>query len=94
MEDDDYYKTLSLSKKFARCFIRRIPKICRKNRPRRSGDLKILEVNSPAVLIEVGSIQNPKDNELLHTRPFREKFSYAILYAIDELLEKSKKGEQ
>ncbi|MDR3187489.1 MAG: N-acetylmuramoyl-L-alanine amidase, partial [Holosporaceae bacterium] len=84
MENDDYYRALSLSKKFARCFIKRIPKICRKNKPRRSGHLKILEVSSPAVLVEVGSILNPKDNELLHTKSFREKFNYAILYAIDE----------
>ncbi|MDR2268374.1 MAG: N-acetylmuramoyl-L-alanine amidase [Holosporaceae bacterium] len=90
MENDDYYKTLSLSKRFARCLIGYIPKICRKNRPRRSGHLKILEVSSPAVLVEVGSILNRKDNELLHMRSFREKFNYAILYAIDKFFGKGK----
>ncbi|MDR2068146.1 MAG: N-acetylmuramoyl-L-alanine amidase [Holosporaceae bacterium] len=90
MENDDYYKTLSLSKKFARYLIGYIPKICRKNRPRRSGHLKILEVSSPAVLVEVGSILNPRDNELLHMRSFREKFNRAILCAIDKFFEKGK----
>ncbi|MDR1375692.1 MAG: N-acetylmuramoyl-L-alanine amidase [Holosporaceae bacterium] len=88
IENDDYYKTLSLSKKFARSFVSYIPKICRKNRPRRSGRLKILEASSPAVLVEVGSILNRKDNELLHTRSFREKFNYAILYALDKFFGK------
>ncbi|MDR0753062.1 MAG: N-acetylmuramoyl-L-alanine amidase, partial [Holosporaceae bacterium] len=62
------------SRRFANNLIRYIPGMCQiKNRPCRHSDFKILEIDIPAVLVELGCISNKKDDELLHSRSFREK---------------------
>ena len=42
----------------------------------------------PAILIELGCVSNKIDNQLLHSRAFREKTNRAILYALDKFFEK------
>jgi N-acetylmuramoyl-L-alanine amidase len=79
------------SRRFADNLIRYIPGICQiKNRPCRHSDFKILEINIPAILVELGCISNKKDDELLHSRGFREKTILAIKYALDDFLKKGK----
>ncbi|MDR0753581.1 MAG: N-acetylmuramoyl-L-alanine amidase [Holosporaceae bacterium] len=45
----------------------------------------------PAVLVELGCISNKKDDELLHSRSFREKTILAIKYALDDFFKKENK---
>ncbi|MDR0581315.1 MAG: N-acetylmuramoyl-L-alanine amidase [Holosporaceae bacterium] len=79
------------SRRFADNLIRYIPGICQiKNRPCRRSDFKILEINIPAILVELGCISNKKDDELLHSRSFREKTIRAIKYALDDFFKKEK----
>lgn len=91
IKPENYYKTLSLSRKFSNILLGYIPNKCRiKNRPCRYSELKVLKTNVPAVLIELGCVSNKTDNQLLHFKPFREKTNRAILYAIDKFFEKDK----
>lgn len=84
----NYYKTLSISRKFANILIGYIPNICKiKNRPCRNAELRILKSEIPAILIELGCVSNRKDNMLLHSREFRDKTNNAILYALDEFFQ-------
>jgi N-acetylmuramoyl-L-alanine amidase len=84
IDSKSYYKTLSQSRKFAKCLVGYIPNACRiKNRPCRNSELKILKANMPAVLVELGCISNKIDNELLHSQYFRTKTICAIKYALD-----------
>jgi N-acetylmuramoyl-L-alanine amidase len=87
---DSYYKTLAFSRKFSDILVGYIPNMCKiKNRPCRNVELKILKSQIPAVLIELGCVSNEKDNQLLHSRDFREKVCNAILYALDNFFEQS-----
>jgi N-acetylmuramoyl-L-alanine amidase len=91
MDVENYYKLLSLSRKFSNILIGYIPNVCKiKNRPCRDVELKILKTSIPSVLIELGCISNRKDNQLLHSKAFREKTNRAILYALDAFFEKDK----
>lgn len=87
LDSNDYYKILAKSRKFANILVGYIPTACKlKSKPSRSGDLKILKVPYPAVLVELGYVSNRVDNELIHSKDFREKINRAILYALDESL--------
>ncbi|GHU10586.1 hypothetical protein FACS189449_00320 [Alphaproteobacteria bacterium] len=86
---DNYYKILSKSRRFSNALVGHIPNICKiSNRPCRNVELKILKVNLPAVLIELGCVTNRKDNTLLHSKAFRDKTNRAILYALDDFFKK------
>jgi N-acetylmuramoyl-L-alanine amidase len=77
------------SRRFADNLIRYIPGICQiKNHPCRHSDFKILDINIPAILVELGCISNQKDDELLHSRSFREKTIRAIKYALDDFFKR------
>lgn len=87
-ETDEYYKNLARSRKFANILVGYIPTMCKfKKRPRRDVELKILKLPCPAILIELGCVSNKIDNQLLHSRTFREKINRAILYALDRFFE-------
>ncbi len=88
-ESDEYYKNLARSRKFANTLVSYIPTSCKfKNHPRRDVELKILKLLYPAILIVLGCVSNKIDNQLLHSRAFREKTNRAILYALDKFFEK------
>jgi N-acetylmuramoyl-L-alanine amidase len=78
------------SRRFANNLIRYIPGICQIKRPCRRGDFKILEIDIPAILVELGCISNKKDDELLHSRGFREKTIRAVKYALDDFFKEEK----
>ncbi|GHU17142.1 hypothetical protein FACS189472_03600 [Alphaproteobacteria bacterium] len=89
---ENYRKILSRSRKFSNILVSYIPNICKiSNRPCRNIELKILKVNLPAVLIELGCVTNRTDNTLLHSKDFRDKTNRAILYALDDFFEKEEK---
>ena len=88
IEPENYYKTLSLSRKFSGILAEYIPDKCKiKNLPYRFSELKILKTKSPAVLIEAGNVFNRVDNQLLHFQPYRERMYYAILYSLNRFFE-------
>lgn len=88
-ENNQYYKILSQSRRFANILVSYIPNMCKfRNHPRRDVELRILKLPFPAVLIELGCVSNKIDNELLHSKDFREKTNRAILYALDKYFEK------
>jgi N-acetylmuramoyl-L-alanine amidase len=83
----DYCKILGQSEKFAKLLVRFFPNTCKmSNQPCRNSEFKVLKADVPAVLIELGCISNKIDNELLHSREFREKTIMAIQYALDSFL--------
>lgn len=85
-ELDDLLKTSIL---FSKTLIGYVPDCCKiKTSPCRSSELKILKVNVPAVLIELGCLSNKVDNELLHSKEFRWKIIKAIQYAMDDFFKK------
>lgn len=84
-EKNQYYKILSQSRRFANILVSYIPTICKlKNQPHRDVELRILKLPFPAVLVELGCVSNKIDDELLHSKDFREKTNSAILYALDK----------
>ncbi len=88
-EIEQYYRWLYKSREFAVTVTRFIPKKCLiKNRPCRNGELYLLKSDMPAVLIEVGCISNKRDNDLLHTKLYRDKFEHAIMFAAGDFFEK------
>lgn len=88
---DQYQSNLNRSRELARRIVQYIPNFCKiKNTPCRSSDLKILKVNMPAVLIELGCLSNSIDDDLLHSPEFRHRMNYAILYALDSIFSKQR----
>jgi N-acetylmuramoyl-L-alanine amidase len=86
---DSYYKILAKSRKFAHVLAGYIPNMCKiSNRPCRNIELKILKVDLPAILLELGCVSNKIDNSLLHSKDFRDKANHAILYALNDFFEK------
>jgi N-acetylmuramoyl-L-alanine amidase len=76
---------------FVRYLAKYIPDICKvEDRTCENSELKILEINAPAVLIKIGNISNRVDNNLLYSRIFREKLNCAIVYALDEFFKTRK----
>ena len=91
-EIEQYYQHLYKSREFAATVTQFIPKNCMiKNRPCRNSELRLLKSDMPAVLIEVGCISNKRDNDLLHTKLYRDKFERAIMFAANNFFEKGKK---
>jgi N-acetylmuramoyl-L-alanine amidase len=94
IDEANYSRTLSLSRKFSNILVGYIPNACKiKTHPCRDVELKILKAHMPAVLVELGCISNKKDNQLLHSKAFREKANRAILYALDKFFEMEKSGK-
>ncbi|MDR3180098.1 MAG: N-acetylmuramoyl-L-alanine amidase [Holosporaceae bacterium] len=86
---DNYYRILAKSRKFANILAGYIPNMCKiSNRPCRNIELKILKVDLPAILLELGCVSNKIDNSLLHSKDFRDKANRAILYALNDFFEK------
>ncbi len=91
INQEEYYKILSFSRKFSNILTRYIPNKCKmQNKTCRNSELKILKVHTPAVLIELGCVSNKIDNKLLHFKDFRDKTNRAILYAIDQFFKENK----
>ncbi|MDR2682227.1 MAG: N-acetylmuramoyl-L-alanine amidase [Holosporaceae bacterium] len=87
-----YYKILAKSRKFSHILAGYIPNMCKiSNRPCRNVELKILKVDLPAILLELGCVTNKTDNSLLHSKDFRDKANRAILYALNDFFEKEEK---
>ena len=87
-----YNRKLEQSQKFANYLVKYVPKFFKiKKHTCRNSDLKILKNDSPTTLIEMGCLSNSKDSKLLLSKLFREKFIYAILYALDRFFEKGMK---
>jgi N-acetylmuramoyl-L-alanine amidase len=80
--------TVEKSKRLARAIVGYVPKICRKSKPRMNSELLILKSKVPAVLMELGCASDPADNELLHSKSFRERVCRAIMYALDGFFKK------
>ncbi|MCR5225231.1 MAG: N-acetylmuramoyl-L-alanine amidase [Alphaproteobacteria bacterium] len=88
-EIEQYYKHLFKSRKFAAILMQFIPEVCKiKKQPCRNSELRLLKSNIPAVLIEVGCMSNKVDNELLHSKLYRDKLNRAIMFAADNFFKK------
>ncbi|MDR3156171.1 MAG: N-acetylmuramoyl-L-alanine amidase [Holosporaceae bacterium] len=92
IDEAKYRKNLRTSRKFAETLVGYIPNVCKLHRQMcGNSNLKILEVDKPAVLIECGNLSNKRDNNLLHLKKFRDRTNKAILYALDEFFKRENK---
>lgn len=80
-----YYASRNLANKF----LRYIPQICKihKNTMRVS-KIRVLRNMIPSILVELGYVTNMRDNALLNSDLFREKFAQSVVYALDDFLGK------
>jgi N-acetylmuramoyl-L-alanine amidase len=89
VNEANYDKNLQMSRKFAETLTAYIPNNCKlQQRTCGNSRLKVLQINRPAVLVECGNLSNRKDNNLLHSKKFRDRTNKAILYALDAFFER------
>jgi N-acetylmuramoyl-L-alanine amidase len=86
------HKNLHMSHRFAEALTDYIPNVCKLHRHTHgNNNLKILEIDKPAVLISCGNLSDRRDNNLLHSKKFRDRTNKAILYALDKFFGRENK---